>query len=173
MGAQANPIVDAARAQIGVTVLYDPSYVGLAFPNGDVDRRRGVCSDVVIRALRDAHDFDLQSQINRDMTSNFSDYPQNWGLRTTDRNIDHRRVPNLRRFFERRGAALPVRYDLDAYQPGDIVTWVLPGNLTHIGVVSDTSRNGVPLIIHNIGAGTQEEDILFVYDITGHYRLQF
>ncbi|MEO0357058.1 MAG: DUF1287 domain-containing protein [Pseudomonadota bacterium] len=168
--AQAHPLVDAARSQIGVTVFYDPSYVGLTFPGGDLDRSRGVCSDVVIRALRDAYDFDLQEQVNRDMKASFISYPQNWGLRSTDRNIDHRRVPNLRTFFDRRGEQLPVTQDPAQYQPGDIVSWVLPGNLTHIGIVSNQTRQGVPLIIHNIGRGTQEEDILFQFSITGHFR---
>lgn len=164
--------ITAARAQVGVTVIYDPSYIGLSFPNGDFDRRRGVCTDVVIRALRDAHNIDLQSLVNTDMKAAFSDYPKIWGLRTTDRNIDHRRVPNLQRFFERKSAALPVSSDLAAYQPGDIVSWMLPGNLPHIGIISDrTGPSGMPLVIHNIGSGAQEEDILFHYDITGHYRL--
>lgn len=164
------PTVDAARAQIGETVIYDPAYVGLEFPNGDLDRRRGVCSDVVIRALRDAHGFDLQAEVNRDMKANFGAYPANWGLSRTDRNIDHRRVPNLRRFFERRGEELAISDVGSAYHPGDIVSWRLPGNLTHIGVVSDRLAGDVPPIIHNIGAGTQEEDILFYFEITGHFR---
>ncbi|MGB0798036.1 MAG: DUF1287 domain-containing protein [Planktomarina sp.] len=168
--ADTNPIVAAARMQVGQTVIYDPAYVGLAFPGGDVDRRRGVCSDVVIRALRDAHGFDLQLQVNTDMKQNFAAYPANWGLTRPDKNIDHRRVHNLRRFFERRGEDIRVSDNGANYQPGDIVSWRLPGNLTHIGVVSDRLQGTTPLIIHNIGAGTQEEDILFMFEITGHFR---
>ena len=170
--AWAEPLVQAARSQVGVTTIYDPAYVTLAFPMGDLDRSRGVCTDVVIRALRDAHGFDLQAEVNRDMRANFSAYPRNWGLSRPDRNIDHRRVPNLRRFFERRGEDLPVSSDPASYLPGDIVTWLLPGNLTHIGIISDRSEAGVPLVIHNIGAGAREENILFAYQITGHYRVR-
>lgn len=166
----AHPLIDAARDQIGVTVIYDPSYVGLSFPGGDFDRSRGVCTDVVIRALRDAYGFDLQAEVNRDMKSAFTSYPNIWNLKTTDRNIDHRRVPNLQVFFERRGDKIAVSDDPEDYLPGDLVTWMLPGNLPHIGIISDRTRRGVPLVIHNIGAGTREENMLFDYDITGHYR---
>ena len=169
----AQATVIAARSQVGVTIHYDPAYVGLSFPNGDFDRSRGVCTDVVIRALRDAHQIDLQSLLNADMKKSFASYPKNWGLSRTDRNIDHRRVPNLRRFMERKSMELPVSQMPTDYLAGDIVSWMLPGNLTHMGIVSDQSTSaGVPMIIHNIGRGTQEEDILFVYQITGHYRLK-
>jgi uncharacterized protein YijF (DUF1287 family) len=165
-------VVQSAKSQIGVTTIYDPAYVGLDFPNGDFDRTRGVCSDVVVRALRDAHGFDLQSRVNADMKARFSSYPKNWGLTRTDRNIDHRRVPNLRHYLTRIGAQVAVTDMRSAYHPGDIVTWKLPGNLDHIGVVSDgLSPNGTPLVVHNIGRGTQEEDILFLFEITDHFRL--
>lgn len=165
-------LVQSAKGQIGVATIYDPAYVGLDFPNGDFDRARGVCSDVVIRALRDAHGFDLQSKVNADMKANFTSYPKIWGLTRTDKNIDHRRVPNLRRYLTGLGAQLPVSDRASAYHPGDIVAWKLPGNLDHIGVVSDGfAPNGTPLIVHNIGQGTQEEDILFMFEITDHFRL--
>lgn len=162
-------LVDAAREQIGVTLRYDPSYVRLAYPLGDVPIDRGVCTDVVVRAYR-AFDVDLQALVHDDMRKHFSAYPNLWGLRRTDRNIDHRRVPNLQRFFVRHGRSLGTA-SLDAdFEPGDLVTFVLPGNLPHIGIVSDRIENGRPLIVHNVGAGAREEDVLRSYTITGHYR---
>ena len=135
-------------------------------------RDRGVCTDVVIRALRDGWGIDLQLAVNRDMTANFAAYPALWGLSTTDRNIDHRRVPNLATLLTRVGAALPLTGEPTPWLPGDLVTWTLPGNLAHIGIISDKiTPDGTPLILHNIGAGAQEEDILFAYPITGHYRI--
>ena len=168
-----NSIVEAARNQVGVTVTYDPAYVALSYPGGDVPREKGVCTDVVIRALREGKKIDLQKLIHEDMKSNFAKYPKIWGLRRTDRNIDHRRVPNLRTYFERKGCALPVTKKTGEYQPGDLVTCTVPPNLPHIMIVSDRrSSGGVPLVIHNIGRGTREEDLLFTYPLTGHYRLQ-
>ncbi|PIE15240.1 MAG: DUF1287 domain-containing protein [Rhodobacterales bacterium] len=172
--AWASKLIANARSQIGVTLIYDGRYQKLDFPNGDIDRLRGVCTDVVIRALRDAHGVDLQSEVNRDMKAHFAAYPKKWGLKTTDRNIDHRRVPNLRTYFRRQGAELPISDRASDYKPGDLVTWRLTGNLPHIGIVSDrmNTDHSRPLIIHNVGYGTQEVDVLFAYDITGHYRLQ-
>jgi uncharacterized protein YijF (DUF1287 family) len=163
----AEKLIAAARAQIGVTVVYDPAYVKLAYPGGDVSRDRGVCTDVVIRAYRDGLDVDLQKLLHEDMAKSFATYPKTWGLKRTDWNIDHRRVPNLQRFFARQKAA---RTDLGIFQPGDLVTMMLPGNLPHIGIVSDQKDGDRPLFIHNIGAGTQEEDMLGKYPITGRYR---
>jgi uncharacterized protein len=164
--------VEAARKQLGVTVTYDPAYVGLAYPQGDVPRDRGVCTDVLIRALRDASGLDLQKAVHEDMKAHFSAYPKIWGLTKPDKNIDHRRVPNLQTYFKRTGASLPVSQKTGDYQAGDIVTSMLPGNLPHIMIVSDRKTPvGVPLVIHNIGRGTQEEDCLFRYPLTGHYRL--
>jgi hypothetical protein len=171
-GVEPSRLAEAARSQVGVTVTYDPAYISLAFPGGDIPRDRGVCTDVVIRALRDGWGIDLQLAVNRDMKANFSAYPSLWGLTRTDRNIDHRRVPNLQTLLTRIGADLPLTDAPTPYLPGDIVTWTLPGNLAHIGIVSDRlGENGTPLILHNIGAGAQEEDILFTYPMTGHYRL--
>lgn len=171
-GAVPSSLTEAARGQVGVTVTYDPAYVALEFPGGDLPRDRGVCTDVVIRALRDAWGIDLQLAVNRDMKAAFAAYPALWGLATTDRNIDHRRVANLATLFTRVGAALPLTDEPAPYLPGDIVTWTLPGNLPHIGIVSDRqAEDGTPLILHNIGAGAREEDILFAYPMTGHYRL--
>ena len=171
-GSEPSRLTDAARDQVGVTVTYDPAYVKLAFPGGDVPRDRGVCTDVVIRALRDAWGIDLQLAVNRDMKADFAAYPAFWGLTTTDRNIDHRRVPNLQTLFARIGAEVPLDDGPVPYLPGDIITWKLPGNLDHIGIVSDRRTDqGTPLILHNIGRGAQEEDILFAYPMTGHYRI--
>ena len=171
-GSEPSRLTVAARDQVGVTVSYDPSYVALDFPGGDLPRDRGVCTDVVIRALRDARGIDLQQAVNRDMTADFAAYPALWGLSGTDRNIDHRRVPNLATLFTRIGAALPLDDGPAPYLPGDIVTWMLPGNLAHIGIVSDRrTPEGTPLILHNIGNGAAEEDILFAYPMTGHFRI--
>ena len=162
-------IVSAAREQTGSTVTYDGAYVRIGYPMGDVPVNRGVCTDVVIRAYR-AINIDLQVLVHEDMRASFALYTRLWGLRATDTNIDHRRVPNLQKFLERAGAK--IRAPNATYLPGDLVTWMLPGNLPHIGIVSDRRApgSGNPLIIHNIGAGTKEEDMLFTYPITGHYR---
>jgi hypothetical protein len=163
-------VVDA-RAQIGVTLSYDPSYQKLAYPGGDVPVDRGVCTDVLIRALR-AQGIDLQVLIHQDKSANPTRYPKRWQNHRADRNIDHRRVPNIEALFRAQGAALTISEDPSQFQAGDVVTWMLPGNLPHIGIVSDAkTEHGVPLILHNIGRGTQEEYILFEYPITGHFRL--
>ena len=168
--AKALDLVKAARSQVGVTVTYDPAYVGLDYPNGDVPRDRGVCTDVVIRALRKTG-FDLQKLVHEDMKGNFTKYPKTWGLKRPDRNIDHRRVPNLRTYFQRRGIANPVPKKLSDYLPGDIVTCTVPRNLPHVMIVSDRkAADGTPLVIHNIGAGAKEENVLFSFPLTGHYR---
>jgi uncharacterized protein YijF (DUF1287 family) len=162
--------VQAARAQIGVTVRYDSSYVKLPYPNGDVPLDRGVCSDVVIRAYRQAG-VDLQALVHEDMLKAWGAYPRLWGLSRPDTNIDHRRVPNLVVFFSRHGEVLTRSREAAAFRAGDIVTWQLPSGVPHIGIVSDkVSRWGAPLVIHNIGAGAVEEDALFVFKLTGHYR---
>ncbi|MGH8045881.1 MAG: DUF1287 domain-containing protein [Chthoniobacterales bacterium] len=167
-------LVNAARKQVGVTVTYDPEYVVLAYPNGDVPQDRGVCSDVVIRALRASLDIDLQKLVHEDMKAHFSIYPRNWGLSSTDKNIDHRRVPNLQTWFKRHGQSFEATNAPADYLPGDIVTCLVAGNLPHVMIVSDlTNGNGVPLVIHNIGHGAQEEDRLFEFPLTGHYRLDF
>jgi uncharacterized protein len=171
-GSEPSRLTAAARDQVGVTVTYDPAYVPLDFPNGDLPRDRGVCTDVVIRALRDGWGIDLQLAVNRDMKADFAAYPSFWGLSRPDRNIDHRRVPNLQTLLARIGAEVPLTEGPAPYLPGDIVTWTLPGNLDHIGIVSDRrAPDGTPLILHNIGRGAQEEDILFAYPMTGHYRI--
>ena len=165
-------VVAAARRQIGVTVGYDPTYRKIGYPGGDVPMESGVCTDVIIRALRDARKIDLQKLVHEDMNSNFSKYPQTWGLKAPDSNIDHRRVPNLQCYFKRKGYTLPVSKNAADYKPGDIVTVMVGGKLPHIMIVSDRkSAAGVPLAIHNIGSGTQEEDVLFAYPLTGHYRI--
>ncbi len=164
--------IDAARSQIGKTVFYDPSYRALSYPNGDVPLDRGVCTDVVIRAMRQAIDFDLQQHVHEDMRRHFSQYPRLWGLRLPDPNIDHRRVPNLQTFFKRRGWALVISADAKDYRPGDIVTCTVGLHRPHIMIVSDKrNRNGRPFVIHNIGTGVREEDILFDYEISGHFRI--
>ena len=161
----------AAHAQIGVTVRYAPAYVRLDYPGGDVAVDRGVCSDVLIRAMR-AVGVDLQVDVHRDMRAHFSDYPRHWGLTRPDANIDHRRVPNLERYFERSGKSLPLSRDPADFEPGDFVSWRLDGGQPHIGIVSDQrSADGLrPLIVHNIGAGTQLEDVLFEWKMSGHFR---
>lgn len=173
-------LAEAARAQIGVTVIYDPAYVRLDYPNGDVDRGRGVCADVIVRAFRDALDLDLQALIHRDMTNAFADYPSRtaWGLKRPDRNIDHRRVLNLETFLTRRrarlwrndgsssdGTAFP-----EALAPGDLLTWRLDDRLPHVAFVGEVGRD--PSVIHNIGGGAQEEPLarLGPHRPVGHFR---
>jgi uncharacterized protein len=166
-------LVASAREQIGVTLYYDARYAAMEFPNGDVPSDRGVCTDVIIRAMRDALSKDLQQLVNRDMRANFAVYPKNWGLTRPDRNIDHRRVPNLRTYFKRQDYQLPLGKDPAKFLPGDIVTCTVPPNLPHIMLVSDRKSDvGVPLIIHNIGGGTVEADLLFKFPLTGHYRVK-
>ena len=166
-------IVEAARSQIGVTTAYDPSYSSLDYPNGDVPSEKGVCTDVVIRALRKGKNIDLQKEVYLDMKANFSKYPKIWGLKRTDRNIDHRRVPNLMTYFKRKDYAIKVSENKDDYKVGDLVTCIVPPNLPHIMVVSNKKAlDGTPLVIHNIGRGTQEENRLFSFKITGHFRLK-
>jgi uncharacterized protein YijF (DUF1287 family) len=163
-------LVDAALAQTAQKVVYDGSYRHIPYPGGDVPPEIGVCSDVLIRAYRKLG-IDLQVRVHEDMSRAFAAYPHLWGLTAPDANIDHRRVPNLQTFFERRGARVSVSRDARDYRPGDLVTWMLPGNLPHIGIVAEArSDAGVPLIIHNIGRGPEVEDSLFRYPITGHYR---
>lgn len=164
-------LAKAANSLTYTKVTYDPSYFSIAYPMGDVPPDKGVCTDVVIRAYR-LLGIDLQQLVHEDMKSHFSLYPNIWGLKGTDRNIDHRRVPNLMVFFERKGLKLSLSQSPQDYQSGDIVCWSLGGGLTHIGIVSDQrSPDGSrPLIVHNIGGGQVLEDCLFSYKIIGHYR---
>mgnify|MGYP002784399316 FL=1 len=166
-------VAEAAVAQAARPGVYDPAYVVIGYPMGDVDAGRGVCSDVVIRALR-TQGIDLQRLVHEDMTANFSAYPKRWGLHRPDRNIDHRRVPNLEVYFTRRGWRLPPSRNGADFLPGDLVTWNLKGDagyLPHIGVVTARAGpSGRPLIAHNIGAGPKVEDVLFDWTITGRFR---
>lgn len=152
-------------------VVYDPSYFSIAYPNGDVPKGKGVCTDVVIRAYRKLG-IDLQKEVHEDMKANFPIYPNNWGLKSTDKNIDHRRVPNLMKFFERHGIVKPKYKISSDYKPGDIVCWSLGSGLTHIGiVVNQKSFDGKRFkIVHNIGSGQIVEDVLFNWKIIGHYQ---
>lgn len=159
----------AAHEQTRHRVVYDGAYTRIPYPMGDVPVDRGVCTDVVIRAYR-AIGTDLQQRVHEDMQAHFGLYPKAWGLTHTDSNIDHRRVPNLRVFLSRFGKSLPVKRADGDYAPGDLVTYNLPGNLPHIAIVSDAIGAGQHQVIHNIGAGPQQEDSLFDYVITGHYR---
>jgi uncharacterized protein len=163
-------VLTAARAQIGVTLSYDGSYQRLEYPNGDVPISTGVCTDVVIRALRGV-EIDLQRAVHVDRLRHPERYPKRWRERRADRNIDHRRVPNLQAWFAHNAEVIALSTNAEDFEPGDIVSWKLPGNLDHIGIVSDRYVNGRPQIIHNIGRGAMEEDVLFAWTITGHYRL--
>lgn len=161
-----------AMEQTKITKQYDPNYTVLAYPNGDVPLEKGVCTDVVIRAMRAAK-VDLQKEVHEDMRANFAVYPKKWGLKRADSNIDHRRVPNLHTFFTRRNKSLAITDQAANYKPGDVVAWDLNGKgLTHIGVVSNLWNDATKryLIIHNIGRGAQTEDVLFDWKIIGHYR---
>lgn len=163
----------AALELIKQDVSYDSSYFSIDYPNGDVPSNKGVCTDVVIRAYR-AIGIDLQKEVHEDMKAHFSAYPNIWGLRKTDRNIDHRRVPNLMTFFSRKRAEVPITFNPADYKPGDVVSWNLGGATTHIGIVVNkkSADNKRYMIVHNIGAGQVLEDCLFRYKIIGHYRYQ-
>jgi len=167
---KAAQLLAAARTQVGVTLRYDPAYTKIPFPGGDVAREKGVCTDVIIRAYRDALGLDLQALVNADMRAAFDAYPRTWGLAAPDRNIDHRRVPNLRTWLARQHAELPLPRDASGWQPGDIFTSIVAKTATHIGFVSDRQGASGPLIIHNIGSGAREEDALLDWPITGRYR---
>ncbi|CCO48746.1 conserved hypothetical protein [Vibrio nigripulchritudo SOn1] len=171
--ASPNELVDAAMERTEHFVIYDGSYVSIPYPNGDVASNKGVCTDVIIRSYRTL-DIDLQKRVHEDIKAHFDQYPSKriWGLSRPDKNIDHRRVPNLQAYFKRHGESLRVSRKGTNYKPGDIVTWMLPGNLPHIGIVVDQrSEDGErPLIVHNIGFGPKMDDMLFDYQITGHYR---
>ncbi|QLB23638.1 NADH:ubiquinone oxidoreductase, Na [Pasteurella skyensis] len=159
-------LVKDARSQIGTTLFYDPAYTKLTYPMGDIPMIKGVCTDVVIRALR-KQGMDLQKLIHEDMQKHFSQYPKKWGLKKTDKNIDHRRVPNIATYFKRKGYEIKT----DKFQRGDIVTWDLGRGITHIGIISDKKSGDIPLVIHNIGYGTQENNILYNFKITGIFRI--
>jgi uncharacterized protein YijF (DUF1287 family) len=166
-------LLAAAAERTRHTVRYDPAYVRIPSPNGDVPPETGVCTDEIIRAYR-AVGVDLQKEVHEDMERNFSAYPNQhrWLLAHTDTNIDHRRVPNLMVFFARKGEPLTTSMQKEDYAPGDLVTWDLGGNVPHIGMVVDrkSARTGRYLVVHNIGRGPQMEDVLFNWKITGHYR---
>lgn len=167
-------LVDAAKERLKHFIIYDGSYQRIAYPNGDVNKNKGVCTDVVIRSYRTLG-IDLQKLVHEDMLENFSEYPRNWGLLQPDSNIDHRRVPNLETFFQRHGSSLIVSKNPGDYQPGDLVTWRVGNNLPHIGIVSDVKSDSDPnryKIIHNIGWGPKLDDMLFDYEIVGHYRYE-
>jgi uncharacterized protein YijF (DUF1287 family) len=169
----ARDFVEAARNQIGKTLRYDSSYQVIDYPNGDIPIDRGVCTDVIIRAFRVAYNYDLQKAVHEDMKNNFSNYPKIWGLKRPDKNIDHRRVPNLQTFFERNGWSISLSDQISKFKAGDIVTCMVPPELPHIMIVSDrVNRKKIPLVIHNIGTGTREEDLLFKFQLTGHYRIK-
>ncbi len=164
-------ILLGARREVHNATRYDASYVAMSYPGGDVSPDYGACTDVVVRAFRNAG-IDLQQLIHKDMQDNFNIYPQNWALNGPDSNIDHRRVPNQVRFFERYGTALPLEVEdnLDQWQWGDVVYWRFADGRDHCGIISDrTRRDGVPLVIHNAGI-TKEEDCLLRWEITGHFR---
>ena len=166
-------LVAAAIERTHHAVRYDPAYVRIPYPGGDVPADTGVCTDEIIRIYR-AVGVDLQKEVHEDMQANFWSYPNHlrWMLFRTDTNIDHRRVPNLMVFFSRKGETLPTSKNPEDYSPGDLVTWDLGGNVPHIGVVVDqkSPQSGRYLIVHNIGQGPKMEDVLFNWKITGHYR---
>ncbi|WP_237466188.1 DUF1287 domain-containing protein [Vibrio stylophorae] len=179
VSANANPVADPGKAlsdaaleRTKALVIYDPAYVAIDYPNGDVPAYTGVCSDVVIRSYRKLG-IDLQRLVHEDMRAHFTQYPAKriWGQSKPDANIDHRRVPNLETYFQRQGASLAITQRAQNYLPGDVVSWMFPGNKPHIGiVVSQKSSDGTPLIVHNIGWGPRLENVLFAYPIVGHFR---
>ena len=166
-----NRLSDSTITLTKQDVQYDSRYFTIKYPNGDVPKDKGVCTDVIIRAYRKLG-IDLQKEVHEDMAANFDKYPKKWGMKHTDKNIDHRRVPNLMVFFTRHGVVKTITNNPKDYQPGDIVCWDLGGGITHIGiVVNKKSNNGErPLMVHNIGGGQVIEDCLFNYKIIGHYQ---
>ncbi|WP_130734218.1 DUF1287 domain-containing protein [Flavobacterium sp. J27] len=164
---------NAAIAIIDPEVVYTPTYVTLKYPNGDVPSKTGVCTDVIIRAYRKLN-IDLQQEVHEDMKAHFSQYPKIWGLKSTDKNIDHRRVPNLEVFFERKGKKLALSQNPNDYKTGDLVTWMIADKLPHIGIVTHLkSTDGKrPMIVHNVGGGQVLQDCLFSYTIVGHFRYE-
>ena len=163
-------LLESVYQQVEVTRGYDPAYVNLKYPGGDVPESTGVCADVIVRAFR-AQGVDLQQALHEDMRRNFGAYPSKWGLKNPDTNIDHRRVYNLMRFFERQGKSLPITQNPADYQPGDVVAWDLGKGQAHIGLVTHyVTPDGRPLMGHNIAYGTNIEDALFFWPIIGHYR---
>lgn len=169
----AEKLSNAALSIIDPDVIYTPAYVGIKYPNGDVPAKTGVCTDVIIRAYRKLG-IDLQKEVHEDMKANFVLYPKTWGLKSTDKNIDHRRVPNLEVFFGRKGEKLKVTQNASEYETGDLVTWMINGKMPHIGIVThkksaDGKRN---LIVHNVGGGQVLEDCLFSWEIVGHFRYE-
>lgn len=159
--------VSSAKNQVGKTLTYNPEYVGLKFPNGDIDISKGVCTDVVVRALRGLH-IDLQEKIYNHKKKHPTIYKGLYGTNRLDPNIDHRRVKNIQAYLKARGYQVK-----DAFRAGDIVVWKLPGsNLDHIGVCSNQlNKKGEPYIIHNVGSGAKEEDVLREYNIVDHFRI--
>jgi len=166
----AKQLVQAAMQRTQQVVRYDPAYVKLAYPGGDVPGGTGVCTDEVIRSYRELG-FDLQKLVHEDMKRAFSAYPKHWGLSRPDTNIDHRRVPNLQTFFKRQGATQAVTQVEADYKPGDLITCTVAGRLPHIAIVVPAPDGGSrPWIVHNIGSGPKCEDRLFEFPLTGHYR---
>jgi hypothetical protein len=164
---------DAAIERTTHAVRYDPTYVRIPYPGGDVPLSSGVCTDEVIRAYRTIG-IDLQKEVHEDMAANFSAYPHRskWLLAKTDTNIDHRRVPNLMAFFSRKGESRPLTTRAEAYTPGDLVAWDLGEGVLHIGIVVNkrSAVSGRFMIVHNIGRGPKMEDVLFHWRVIGHYR---
>jgi len=167
-------LLAAAQSQVGVTVLYDPAYVRLTYPGGDVPRERGVCTDVIVRAYRDAFAVDLQKLVHEDMRKVFSAYPKRWGLAKPDTSIDHRRVGNLATYFARHGEKLRHDAPLEEFAVGDLVTQMVLARLPHIGIVTDKrdAASNRPLVVHNIGMGTRVDDVLAAHPVTGRYRFK-
>lgn len=175
LAANASPqlkrLLEAAVEQSKITTGYDPSWVKIDYPNGDVPQDTGVCSDVVVRAFRGAG-VDLQKEVHEDMTQAWSDYPKRWGASGTDSNIDHRRVLNLMTYFDRQEKSLAITNDRADYLPGDVVAWQLGDGVEHIGILINlwSEPNKHYLMVHNIGAGARVEDVLLAWKIIGHYR---
>lgn len=166
-------LAQSAISIIDPNVVYDPTYTSIKYPNGDVSKIKGVCTDVIIRSYRKL-DIDLQKEVHEDMKSNFEKYPKTWKLKKTDTNIDHRRVPNLEVFFERKGTKLPVSKIPMDYKTGEIVTWIIGKKFPHIGIVTHikSDDNLRPMLVHNVGGGQVLEDCLFRYEIVGHFKYE-
>src|SRR3954451_4488163 len=152
-------LLAAANDRPNHPVRYDPGYVKISYPNGDVPSDTGVCSDEIIRIYR-AVGIDLQKAVHEDIVANPSAYPHKakWLQLRPDTNIDQRRVPNLAVYLARKGESLSTT-ERSSFLPGDVVVWQLPNGRDHIGMVVDKkSLIGTYLAEHNIGEGPKDRE---------------
>ncbi len=160
-------ILQGAKIEAKNKPKYKSAYYVGGYPPDD----EGVCTDVIWRSLKNAG-YNLKDMIDEDIKNNVESYPRVEGK--PDPNIDFRRVPNLKVYFEKNQISLTTDLDnIKDWQPGDIVIF----GSTHTGIISDKrNKKGIPYLLHNGGQRLREEDILEVYNnfnpISGHYRMR-